>query len=77
MIHIKFFYMYAILMYGWGDGGARGRKIVAGLTDRNVVALFLALFSSSSFFFFFFFFSNTMIKITLIKFKGPSLKFPC
>ena len=62
--------MYAILMYGWGDGGARGRKIVAGLTDRNVVALFLALFSSS-------FFSNTMIKITLIKFKGPSLKFPC
>ena len=59
--------MYAILMYGWGDGGARGRNIVAGLTDRNVVALFLALFSFLFFFFFVFsfFFPNTMIKITL------------
>ena len=37
-----------------GRRGARGRNIVAGLTDRNAVALFLAMFS--------FFLSNTLIK---------------
>ena len=37
-----------------GRRGARGRNIVAGLTDRNAVALFLAMFS--------FFFFNTLIK---------------
>ena len=45
-----------IYMYWWGDGGGgvRGRNIVAGLMDRKVFALFLAMFS--------FFLSNTMIK---------------
>ena len=40
---------------GWGGGGERGRNIVAGLTDRNVVALYV--FGNV-----FFFLSNSMIK---------------
>ena len=50
MIHVHLvIYMYAIRMYVWGEGGVE-RNIVAGLMDRNVAALFFAMFFSSFFF---------------------------
>ena len=64
--------MNAIRMHGWGDGGARGCNIVAGLTYRNVEHC-ISIFGNV-----FIFLSNIMIKnktkITLLKFCSPSLQ---